>query len=220
MANKSKTLKNYNGYLNTFTIVNSALFIWFTWFCKSKSISLESINQVYKIVNEKNGIILFSLLLLTIILNSLLSSNQKYSLVYWRIKNPLPGTRIFTEIAHKDPRINMNMLSEKYGELPINPNEQNNLWYEIYSKHKDDTMVFESHRSFLMMRDMTGLSIIFFVVYSISSLVIKGSIKFTWIYILCLFVQYIAICVSCRNLGERFACNVLAVDLTEKINEV
>src|SRR6266850_998698 len=35
---------------------------------------------------------------LTVVANGILSSRAKETLVFWRLKNPLPGSRVFTEL--------------------------------------------------------------------------------------------------------------------------
>ena len=144
-------------------------------------------------------------------------------LAFWRIKNVYPGCRIFTKIINQDPRIDKDILIQMYGELPVDPVMQNKLWYRIYKPIEFDTMIFDSHRNFLISRDLTGISFIFFLIYSVSALISKFvfSINFHWIvpYILALLIQYVVLSIVCRNYGNRFACNVLAkVCSTYKIN--
>ena len=149
--------------------------------------------------------------LLLFLLNGLLSSNQKAILVFWKLKNPLPGSIAFSKLSKEDPRIDRKKLKEIHGNLPKNPKDQNRLWYKIYQKNTLDIVVSESHRTFLLARDSASLSFLFIVFIGIPALVIA-----TWpiniYYFSFLLVQYIVVVVGAQNRGRRFVTNVLAVE--------
>jgi hypothetical protein len=147
--------------------------------------------------------------LVIFILNGIISSNQKASLIFFRLKDILPGCRAFSEHAPSDYRIDITKLSEKYGELPSSGKEQNVLWYKIYKTHSNNPAILKSHKDFLLARDLTSLSFLFLIVLGLPSLFF-ATITFKWVYFLILLVQYFILLILARNHGYRFVVNVLA----------
>ena len=81
------------------------------------------------------------------LLSTLLPSKIKEILVFWRIKDPLPGSQAFTIHAPADNRINLEKLEEKIGKFPKCKKEQNALWYKLYRQVRSDISVISSHIS-------------------------------------------------------------------------
>lgn len=149
--------------------------------------------------------------LLLFLLNGLLSSNQKAILVFWKLKNPLPGSIAFSKLSKEDPRIDRKKLKEIHGSLPKNPQDQNRLWYKIYQKNNLDIVISESHRAFLLARDSASLSFLFIVFIGIPALVIAPWPTNIY-YFSFLLVQYLVVVIGAQNRGRRFVTNVLAVE--------
>lgn len=147
--------------------------------------------------------------LLLFLLNGLLSSNQKAVLVFWKFKNPLPGSVAFSRISKEDPRIDRKKLKEIYGSLPKNPLDQNKLWYKIYRKNSLDIVISESHRAFLLARDLTSLCFLFIVFIGFPAILI-ASRPISVYYFCFLLVQYLLVVKGAQNRGRRFVANVLA----------
>lgn len=209
MSNQGKNIKTYSHYLWIFIAIN---FVVYLCFVLNKDFNFDFINETYKVIN--NSIIAIFSTLITFILNGLLTSNFKATLVFWKTKNSYPGFRIFTKHMYKDCRIDRAILIKKYGELPVEPREQNKLWYKIFKSYEFDPMVFNSHRNFLLSRDLTGLSFLFLIIYSIASIISKIifsiQINLLLMYISILILQYLILAIVSQNYGIRFACNVLA----------
>lgn len=203
----NKSLKDYDKQLLTFFIVNIVLFIVFAI---NRNIDINNLNQNYNDI-AKNSIIAGGGGTLAIfILKGILSSDIKASIVFWRIKSPLPGCRIFTKIGIKDCRIDFKALEAKHGILPKDSAEQNKLWYKFLSKYRDDEMISKSHRDYLFSRDLTALAFLFLIFYSIAAIFINKGITSVWIYLFILLIQYLILSIVSQNYGNRFACNVLA----------
>jgi hypothetical protein len=150
--------------------------------------------------------------LLLFLLNGLISSNQKAILVFWKLKNPLPGSEAFSKYSKTDSRIDRKKLKEIYGTLPKKPSEQNKLWYKIYRKNSSDIIISESHRAFLLARDLTSLCSLFIVFMGIPVLFIcKWPINLY--YIVFLIIQYFIVVIGAQNRGRRFVTNVLAAEI-------
>lgn len=145
--------------------------------------------------------------------NGLLSSHQKAIIIFWRLKDPLPGSRAFSELIKKDSRIDIKKLKSKFGIFPRKASEQNKLWYHIYRQNASNILVTESHGAFLLARDLTSLSFLLMLVMGVLALAyISPIIKYY--YFLFLIIQYFANLVNARNRGQRFVTNVLAVEST------
>lgn len=149
--------------------------------------------------------------LLLFLLNGLISSNQKSILVFWKLKNPLPGSEAFSRLSKEDTRIDRKKLKEIYGTFPKSPSEQNKLWYKIYKKNSLDTVISESHRAFLLARDLTSLCFLFIIFIGIPILII-GTWPVNIYYFTFLITQYFIVVVGAKNRGRRFVTNVLAVE--------
>lgn len=149
-------------------------------------------------------------MLVTLVLVGIIPSRHKEKLVFWRWNNPLPGCRVFTELAPCDSRIDLDQIEKKYGEIPTNPKKQNNLWYSIYKNYRDKPAVVASHRERLFTRDLTSISLIFLALLPISFFAVGGTLIAKFTYSGFLVFQYLALRIVAKNYGERFACNVLA----------
>tara|TARA_R110002049_G_scaffold183243_1_gene351186 strand:+ start:13032 stop:13661 length:630 start_codon:yes stop_codon:yes gene_type:complete len=149
--------------------------------------------------------------LVLFLLNGLLSSHIKAILVYWKLKHPLPGSTAFSKWSKSDHRVNRKKLKEIHGKLPKNTADQNRKWYEIYRKNSNNNIIQNSHRAFLLARDLTSLSVLFLIFLGIPVLIL-GSWPLNLFYNLVLILQYLIICVNAKNRGVRFVTNVLAIE--------
>lgn len=149
--------------------------------------------------------------LLLFILNGLLSSHQKAVLVFWKLKDPLPGSEAFSKLSKNDSRIDRTKLKEVYGTLPKNPEQQNKLWYKIYRKNCDEIVIRDSHRAFLLARDLTSLCILFVIFLGLPALII-GEWPINLYYFIYLILQFLIIAIGGQNRGQRFVTNVLAAE--------
>lgn len=204
-----KNIKNYSQHLWIFISINFILFI-----AVILNKDFNFINEIYKNIFLGEGVLVALSTIATFILNGLLSSKFKTKLVFWRRNNIYPACRVFTDLIYEDDRIDNSILVNKHGELPNDPKYQNSLWYQIYKKHEFDPMIFNSHRNYLLSRDLTGLSFVFLLTYSIAAsiafFIINVSINYYILYLFYLIVQYLIISLVGRNLGKRFVCNVIA----------
>jgi hypothetical protein len=205
---KKKTLKEQNTPLiYSFIVLNIVIGYVFLFLT---SPTLDNINGFLEKVTAKQSIFTLTIPFLALILTNLVSSNNKARIVFFRFSNPLPGSRAFTKLIFKDQRININKLKQNYSPFTIEAEKQNALWYKLYKLNIEKITVIESHKKFLLMRDLTSISFILFcfipVVYVFIDVKWGDAIK----YIGYLFLQLTLLGVSANNLGVRFTCNVLA----------
>ena len=127
-----------------------------------------------------------------LVLGGLISTPNKARAIYWRYTYPLPGNFAFTHYLASEHRADPKVLSEKWGELPSDPGQQNQLWYKMYRNVEDDVRIDETHRDSLFSRDLTGYAVIFLVGF--------------------LIIQYAVLMIAARIYGIRLVCNVLALE--------
>lgn len=195
-------------YLWPFVAVNVAIFLSVV-VNQGFPQSLQSVSQFWSQVGAKNGIIAVSIPIAVLVLGGVLSDMAKARLVFWRWHNPLPGCRAFSHLVQADPRIDAKILNGKYGRFPRNPSEQNALWYKIYREHKIKSMVWASHRVYLLTRDLAAIAACFLLLLSIGAGVALVGWKPWAYYSAALFLQYALIAGAARNYGYRFVQNVL-----------
>lgn len=197
--------------MNIFVII-SYLLLAFIIFLKINNLDLFpslSIIVLEGRISFSDPVISLAIPIIALLLMNIIPSSIKDKIVYLKWNNPLPGTRIFTSIALKDPRIDLLELASKYGELPTDPNKQNKLWYKIYKTKEKDKVINNSHRFWLLFRDMLSISILLYIPLVVISYILNGLYIGT-IYLLSCIILLLFIWISARNAGNRFACNVLA----------
>lgn len=153
--------------------------------------------------------------LVAVFLNDLLPSNTKASIVFWRIKDALPGHRAFSEHAEADPRIDIAALKKKVGEFPQNPRGQNSCWYKLFQKHQSDVIVSDSHKRFLLFRDSSSLTLLILAIAWIASVLSGAPAGLQATVVGGLAVQFLWLAVSARNTGIRLVQNVLALEASD-----
>lgn len=127
------------------------------------TIDLVSIKAQISEVLSGKGALAAMAFIASIVLNGLLSSNTKASLVFWRFRYPLPGHRAFTHLGPRDPRVDMAALKTALGPLFTTPNGQNVAWFNLYRRFQNEPSVAEAHRRYLLTRDLAALTLMFLV---------------------------------------------------------
>ena len=146
------------------------------------------------------------------VLNALPSADLKATLVFWRWRHALPGHRAFSVHAGADSRINPSRLKTMFkGSPPDDPKEQNAAWYKLYRTVRDDVVVSSSHKLFLLLRDYTSMSVVFFLVFTPWALIEMGNKATASGYGAILVTQYLVVRLAAANAGTRMVTNVLAL---------
>lgn len=153
--------------------------------------------------------------LVAVFLNDLLPSNAKASIVFWRIKDALPGHRAFSEHAKADPRIDIAALNKKVRKFPQNPRDQNTCWYKLFQKHQSNVIVSDSHKRFLLFRDSSSLTLLILVIAWIASALSGIPVGLQAVVVGGLAVQFLWLAISARNTGIRLVQNVLALESSD-----
>lgn len=152
-----------------------------------------------------------------LLLVNVLPHEWKSSLVFWKLRDALPGCQAFTKYGPRDNRIDMAALKRNVGAFPMEPAEQNAKWYKLYKLVPADPTVRDAHRHFLMYRDMATLSLPLVVLVPAALYLVNASPAGQWLAAALFFVQYLLTALSARWSGVRFVCNVLAVHSAKKV---
>ena len=188
--------------------VGANLAVFFTLLV-SKSFSAGAVDESWHRVTAKDGLLAAIMPILAIVLSGVFSDTWKARLVFWRWHDPLPGCRVFSELLATDYRIEKTRLAKKLGEYPQEADEQNALWFSLYKKHGDVGKVLESHKIYLLTRDLTSISASFVILFPLGIFAANLKWEVAAIYAGALLLQYVFIAISARNYGNRFVLNVL-----------
>ena len=148
-------------------------------------------------------------------LSHLLPNSMKHALVFFRIRNVLPGHRCRTLCAI-DPRLSPELFIEEMEE-----SEQNAYWYsKIYSPVRNTPEVLQAHRSFLLYRDAaTALFLLLFSLLAwrcLATYLALPSLGLSPLFVLVLLTLLLT--QAGRQSGNRMITNAAAVAITETIN--
>ncbi len=205
---KKEYLKRKNA-LVVFVFIIWCLAIYVA-FLSSPSGFWDKLMSTFQQYRAKEGIIVALSPILVLILTGLISSGNKARLVYWRLRNALPGHRVFSKLVKRDPRIDMQNLLSKMGSLPQDPKEQSTKWYSLYKRYSESVTIKEAHRSFLLARDLCSVSFLFTVFGPWGFLLFQHTGKWALLYFIVMFLHYLVFALVAQNNGNRFICNVIA----------
>jgi hypothetical protein len=148
---------------------------------------------------------------IVLLLTSILPTELKEALVFWRVRDVLPGHRAFSVYAQKDPRIDLARLRAAAGDVPAAARDQNSLWYRLYRQVEADPAVAQAHRHFLLFRDLAALSLLLAIIAPPALYALGAGATAVWLALALFGVQYLATALAGRFHGIRFVCNVLAL---------
>jgi hypothetical protein len=140
--------------------------------------------------------------------SSLFSAQMKACFVFWRITNPLPSHRAFTELVHDDPRIDVTALRAKIVEFPRDARDQGVAWYRLYTGLAAREEVLDANKRYLLFRDAATVSLVLAFLAPALIFFSAGS----WTAALCIFAaQFILCAIAARVAGNRLVATVLAL---------
>lgn len=211
----SRNIKDYDGILTKFVFLNSMLILIMLSIVNIKN-SDSILDLVEKVQTSGIGLIFASIL--TLLINGILKTDYKNIMVFWKVKQPLPSYRVFSHLVKNDHRIDYDELNTKYNPLPLDPEAQSKLWYKLLKKYPDDEMILQSHRDYLLYRDLTAISFLLSVIYLITFLLLKiFGINISILLILVFLGEYLILLIAARAKAERFVLNVVSCDLTSSV---
>jgi hypothetical protein len=206
-ASRAASLKDQNRWpLLAVLTINLAFFLLVV-----KAGTLDSFSTEY-VMKHWKGLLPSGLGVIFVgIINSIMSSNAKARIVYWKWYNPLPGCRAFSHFAENDARIKLSALRKIVGKFPTDPKEQNAVWYKLYRSIQRDPAVNQLHKHVLFKRDYAVLSFLFIMILGTIGFYFIIPMNVALIYFVILVAQYLLVRYTAKNDGERLVTTVLAI---------
>jgi hypothetical protein len=203
----AKSLKEKNRWHLWFAIAANA--VAFYAVLQAKDIAISGIKSL---LTGASSILPVGLaILVTTVINGILSPDAKARVVFLRWHHALPGHRAFTEYAPADPRIDMAKLKRACGnKLPSDPAEQNQTWYRLYKSVAKHPAVDQVHRDFLLMRDYAAFAALCIVVLGPLAFIEAQSWRISLAYLVGLILQFLFVRQAAVTYGMRFVTNVMA----------
>jgi hypothetical protein len=202
-----KSLKEQNRWQLWLIVAVNSLFLYGV--VQANAIRVDGLRAVFS--DAGNLLPIGFALVISTVLNGVLSAENKARMVFLRWRNALPGHRAFSEYVTSDPRIDLEALTKVHGSpFPADPVDQNRAWYRIYKSVEKEPSVNQVHRDFLLLRDYTGLSALFIVFFGAAGLYAIPSTKIGLLYMVFLVLQYVVVRQAASNYGIRFVTTVLA----------
>ena len=203
----SKSLKERNRWQIWLIVAVNSFFLYGV--IEANAIEIDGIRSIF---TDASKLVPFGLaVVVATVLDGLLSADAKARLVFLRWRNTLPGHRAFTRYITVDPRIDPAAVQRAIGgPLPVDPVEQNRIWYHLYKTVEHDPAIAQVHRDFLLTRDYTALTSLFLVFYGGAGYYSIASTKIATLYALLLMIQYVVVRQAAFHYGIRFITSVLA----------
>jgi hypothetical protein len=206
-AETGKSLKEQNRWQLWIIVAVNSLFLYGV--VQANAIKADGLRAAF--TDAQNLVPVAFALVIATVLNGLLDADMKARLVFLRWHHALPGHRAFSKYAVSDARIDLAALERLHGcPLPVDPVEQNRVWYRIYKTVENDQAIRQVHRDFLLLRDYTGLCAVFIAFYGAAGLYAIPSVKVCQVYLLVLVAQYVVVGRAASNYGIRMVTTVLA----------
>jgi hypothetical protein len=153
--------------------------------------------------------------LITLLLVIRLDNEWKSRLIYLRRRFAHPGHRAF--LGGKDPGFDRRPLKSTYPEVSdsaYDPQVQMQVWQRLYEKHAKTSLVQGTYLSWVLLRDLYLISLIFLVAFLVTwplNLGVPAVLALSYIFIY--GAQLLFLMFSARGTGSRLECNVLAQEL-------
>lgn len=212
----AKSLKERNRFA-LFGIVSINLALFYT-VVSSADLSMHGLETAISEMKNLLALAGVGALSVVTIFNGIVPTPFKDRLVFWRWTHVLPGHRAFTVHGPRDSRIDMVALELKLGEVPLEPKEQNKLWYRLFKRCDNEPEIAQGHQSYLFARDYTAISVIFLVVAGGSGFSLIPTLTTAWAYFAFLVTQYLMTALSARNYGIRMVTNTMALQVRKSRN--
>lgn len=147
--------------------------------------------------------------LILLVLQEVVPRSAKEVLIFFRLKDRLPGCRAFSVIAARDPRIDPVELGVLLPTAPMTGIEQNALWYRWLKSVESDPAISDNHHRFLALRDS---AVLLFLLGLTSPLLGFFSLQnWRWFALGGAFlVAYLVTAIAARNSAIRLVANVVA----------
>lgn len=204
-----ESLKQKNmPWLGAFLVLSGLVLVWFV-------MGIPNVLEAWKAftsIDLAKAVLAFCAPLIVVPMNTFAGPRLKAMLVFWRRQWALPGHR-FVHLAEGDSRIDLPQLKRRLGGiLPTSPKAQNDVWLKLYRTHEGNPAVRSNHQEFLLLRDLTWLSVCTGVTGTLILAAYRNGDRLVWIYLVTYVGLYLIFCIGGRLAGNRFALTVIACE--------
>ncbi|MDA9500519.1 hypothetical protein [Bradyrhizobium sp. CCBAU 11357] len=204
---KAKSLKDQNRWQLWLAIVANAVafYLLMQW----DAITIDGVKTL--ITKAANILPLGLAIVVVTVINGQLSADMKARIVFLRWRHALPGHRAFSDLAPKDPRIDMDRLKKVCGnKLPDDPDQQNKVWYGLYKPLQNQPSIEHVQRDFLLMRDYACFVALATIGFGLAAFVELTSVQVASWYVGAMIGQFLVVRQAAANYGSRFVTTVMA----------
>lgn len=196
------------------TIINVGLLYFF-----SQGIEIDAQAVKLFMTNWKiSGLVAASSTAVIGALSLVLSRQVKDALVYLRWPYAAPGHRAFSIYAQRDIRVDYERLKADLPELhdpwALTPEIENKVWFRLFKANEKAPAVSQAHRRWLLFRDLTAISYLFFCAFVFVAIYYKPEIDW-WFYFLFFTLELLIFWRAAWNTGIQLICNVLAISISK-----
>ena len=194
---------SYKGTLRTVAGINVAVF----WVVIASAADLSAVTAILDSMSLKDHLVGLLAPITVFLLNGWLSADMKARIVYLRWRDPLPGCRAFSVHLTHESRADPRRLAHRWGRFPVNPADQNRLWYRMFKSVE----VQEAHRDSLLSRDLAGFAFLFLVILGAGTAFGAAEWTTKGLYLAALVAQCVATIVAARSYGVRLVRTTMAI---------
>ncbi len=195
-------------WLGAFLVLSGLVLAWFV-------MAMPNILEAWKgitSVDLARVVLAFCAPLIVVPMNTFAGPRLKAMLVFWRRKWVLPGHR-FVHLAEGDSRIDLSQLKRRLGgNLPASPKTQNDVWLKLYRAHEGNPSVRTNHQEFLLLRDLTWLSVCIGIIGTVILGIHWRGGHLVWMYLEIYVGLYLIFSNGARLAGNRFTLTVVACE--------
>lgn len=204
-----ETLKQKNlPWLGAFLVLSG---LALSWFVMATPNGIDAWKGISSITLTK-AVLAFWAPLVVVPMNIFAGPGLKAMLVFWRRQWALPGHR-FLRLSEGDSRIDLQQLKRRLGgSLPTSPKAQNDVWLKMYRAHEGNPSVRANHQEFLLLRDLTWLSVCIGVIGTVILGVHWHGGRLVWLYLVVHAGLYLVFSTGARLAGNRFTLTVVACE--------
>ena len=172
-------------------------------------LSLDRVTAVTSALEHLGAAALGGLILL--VLQEVVPRPVKEALIFFRLRDRLPGCRAFSVIAARDPRVDPVELGVLLPSVPMTGIEQNALWYRWLKAVESDPAISDNHHRFLALRDAAVLLLLLGLATPLFAFLKLQHWHWHWFALSGVFIgAYLVTGFAARNAAIRLVGNVIA----------
>jgi len=145
-----------------------------------------------------------------LVLQDIVPRSWKEAIVFWRLRDRVPGCRAFSVVAKSDQRVNQAELSKLLPATSMSPGEENALWYRWLKEADKDPGICDNHHRFLALRDSAVLVLLLTLVSPFLLLLGSRSMAGTLWLTAATAGAYLLTALAAAQAAKRLVGNVIA----------